>query len=225
MTPWPPLLSYVLLSHHVYVTKRQHYYPRVKIINHAVLSSGAAYPHTTDIKHVVYSHEDVRSRYSLILRIGFIMADHHMPVDNTRVIHVSTHSEIDAARELTMNRKIVTSYCMWGGMVRPLQSFDICVQVHLLMASKSSSLPPFLHHCKAVVDMMVITAKNRLRLIYLIQNNISLVIFPTGSATEKNLVSRLIRRGKVSPNLHRLCDSCSVRSIVASSPVVSSFFV
>lgn len=45
-------------------------FPRVKIINHAVLSSGAAYPHMADIKHVVYSHEDVRSRYSLILRIG-----------------------------------------------------------------------------------------------------------------------------------------------------------
>ena len=49
-------------------------------------------------------------------------------------------------------------------MVRSLQSFDI---VHLLMASKSSSLPPFLHHCTAVVDMTVVTAKNRLRLIYL----------------------------------------------------------
>ena len=80
-----------------------------------------------------------------------------------------THSEIDASRELSMNRDILTSYCICG--VRWFVHYKVLTSastmVHLLMASKSSSLPPFLHHCTAVVDMTVVTAKNRLHLIYL----------------------------------------------------------
>lgn len=137
--PWP-LLSYI--SHHVYVTKRQHYYPRVKIINHAVLSSGAAaYPHMTDTKHIVYySHEDVKSRYSLILRIGLYNSWPSHPVDTTRVMY-TLHNRRSPQCMLTMNRKIVTSYCLcgveWFIHYKVLTSSS--TMVHLLMASKSSS--------------------------------------------------------------------------------------
>ena len=77
-----------------------------------------------------------------------------------------THSEIDAARELTMNRKIDTSYCIcgvgWFAHYKVLTSHlrpQWCKQV--ILSSSISS------HCTAVVDMTVVTAKNQLRLIYL----------------------------------------------------------
>lgn len=165
--PWP-LLSYI--SHHVYVTKRQHYYPRVKIINHAVLSSGAAaYPHMTDTKHIVYySHEDVKSRYSLILGIGLYNSWPSHPVDTTRVMY-TLHNRRSPQCKLTMNRKIVTShvYVGWNGSFTTKFWHRRRQWCTYWWQASHPLLPPFLHHCTAVVDMTVVTAKKRLRLIYL----------------------------------------------------------
>lgn len=105
---------------------------------------------------------------------------------------------------------------MWGWSVHYKVLTSASTMVHLLMASKSSSLPPFLHHCTAVVDMTVVTAKNRLRLIYLDTEQHLFSDLPYWFSVEIILVSRLIRRGKVSQPPSPLC-SCSVRSIVASS--------
>lgn len=81
-----------------------------------------------------------------------------------------THSEIDAARELTMNRK--NSYIvlyMWGGrFVHYKVLTSLFVHNGALIDGKqvilSSSISP---HYTAVVDMTVVTTKNLLRLIYL----------------------------------------------------------
>ena len=165
----------------------------------------------TDIKHAVYSHEDVRSRYSLILGL-YLYNDwpSHAP-GRYYTSYSCTHSEIDAAHELTMNRKIVTSYCICGDgpFTTKFWHGALIDGKQVILSSSISS------HYTAVVDMTVVTTKNLLRL------NISLMIFPTGSVTEIILVSRLnIHRGKVSQPPSPLC-SCSVRSIVVSSPVSS----
>ena len=81
-----------------------------------------------------------------------------------------THSEIDAARELTMNRKIVTPHCICGvgWFVHYKVLTSLFVHNGALIDGKQVILSSSISsHYTAVVDMTVVTTKNLLRLIYL----------------------------------------------------------
>ncbi len=151
-----------------------------------------------------------------------------MPGGRYYTSHVHT-PKIDSARSASCHEQ-KNSYIalyMWGGMVRSPTKFwhlrpQWCTywwQATYCWQASHPLFPPFLRHCTAVVDMTVVTAKNWLRLLYLDTEH--LFSLPYCFSDGKHCGVTLIRRGKVmSPNLHRLCDSCcSVLFIVASSPV------